>query len=165
MTYTTTTTAAPVWATTWAILPELPTATAEDISNEQQPRTATAWATICARFATLWAVLKDYAAGTWDSIQNRTAKAARKVAKVATSAALYLFRFVWFAGILAVTFFMIYVTAYALGHFDPLHNVTEWIRIPFGLICIGCTSIGAELLLILLTKRIDRATNCRLFDM
>lgn len=162
MTYTTTTTAAPVWATTWATLPELPTATADNISNEQQPRTATAWATIAARFATLWAILSDYAAGTWlYTIKPAAAKFGRKAAAFALRA----FRFVWFAGIFAVTLFVFYVTAYALGHFDPLHNVTEWIRIPFGLICIGCTSIGAELLLLLLTKRIDRATNNRLFNM
>jgi len=161
MTYTTTTTAAPVWATTWAIMPELPTATAEDISNEQQPRTATAWATICARFATLWAILKDYAAGTCDSIQNRTAKAARKVAKVATRAALYLFRFVWFAAIICATFGTIAALASAaadvLPHFWPLRLVAFFV--------IAAAAIGVELLLIAGTRRIDNATNNRLFNM
>jgi uncharacterized membrane protein len=158
---TTTTTAAPVWATTWAILPELPTATAEDISNEQQPRTATAWATICARFATLWAILKDYAAKTWDRIQNRTAKAARKVAKVAARAALFLFRFIWFAAILCASLGTLYAlgsaTADVLPHFWPLRLVAFFV--------MAAAAIGVELLLIMGTRRLDDATSNRLFNL
>lgn len=162
MKYTTTTTAAPVWATTWATMPELPTNAPAIIESKRESRPARVWATVCARLATLWAILKDYAAGTWFfTIKPAAAKFGRKAAAFGLRA----FRFVWFAGIFAVTLFVFYVTAYALGHFDPLHNVTLWIRIPFGLICIGCTSIGTEILLILLTKRIDRATNNRLFAM
>lgn len=57
---TTTTTAAPVWASVWACMPEVPTTTAADTKSDRKSRAAR-----------LLAVLMDYAAGTADSIRDR----------------------------------------------------------------------------------------------
>ena len=77
MYYTTsTTTAAPVWANTWAIMPELPTTTATAPATKRESHAAR-----------LWATLKDYAAGTWDGIRNRTRRAADKTRRAAATIA------------------------------------------------------------------------------
>jgi hypothetical protein len=83
------------------------------------------------------------------------------VAKVITRAALYLFRFVWFAVILVATFATLAglcsVMADALPSFFLLRLV--------GFLVCAAAAVGVELLLIAGTRRIDRATDCRLFAM
>ena len=162
MTYTTTTTAAPVWATTWATMPELPTNAPAIIESKRESRPARVWATICARLATLWAILSDYAAGTWlYTIKPAAAKFGRKAAHIITRAALYAFRVVWFAAILVATFETLYALIVTIG--DLLPNIII-IRILFFFI-FAAAAVGVELLLIAGTRRIDNATENRLFNM
>lgn len=149
---TTTTTATPAWATTWAIMPELPTATAENISKGQSHRKT---------IANIWDNLKDYAAGTLEGIWNQTAKRREQVRQVATAAALFVFRFVWFASIFCATFAVLALLSCemtnVLPHFWPLRLVVFAV--------IGALSVAFEVLLIMATRRIDRATDHRLFNM
>ena len=140
-TYTTTTTA-PAWATTWAILPELPTTATAAIESKRDSR----------------------AADIWQSIKATAEITARKAAKAITRIALYTFRAAWFAAIFIVTIAAMWGTMYYIGHAEILNGVTDWVRIPGGLLLTPIISIGTEILLIILTKRIDRATNHRLFN-
>lgn len=90
-----------------------------------------------------------------------TTTAARKVAEVATRAALYLFRFVWFAAIICATFGTLAGLASAaadvLPHFWPLRLVAFFV--------ISAAAVGVEILLLLGTRRFDEATNNQLFNM
>jgi len=73
MYYTTsTTTAAPVWASVWACMPEVPATTAADIKSDRKSRAAR-----------LLAVLMDYAAGTADSIRTRCRRTAPRLMRAA----------------------------------------------------------------------------------
>ena len=69
---TSTTTTAPVWAATWAKMPELPTTTANEPQSKRESRAAR-----------LWAIVKDYAAGTADSIKTGTKHTADRIGRAA----------------------------------------------------------------------------------
>ena len=87
---TTTTTAAPVWASTWATLPELPTTTANEPQSKRESRAAR-----------LLAVLKDYAAGAANSIKAHAKRTADRIGRAArcigAAALLFLVRVLYVA--------------------------------------------------------------------
>ena len=102
MYYTTsTTTAAPVWASVWACMPEVPATTAADIKSDRKSRAAR-----------LLAVLMDYAAGTADSIKTHAKRTADRIGREArrfgAAALLFLVRVLFVAvglvSVLAVMF-------------------------------------------------------------
>lgn len=128
-------------------------------ANENEPQTENK-----SKAAELVAVVADYAAGTWAyTIKPAAVKFGRKAAKVINRAALYLFRFVWFAAIAAATLGTMFAMATLLA--DMPHTLTAWVRIPFGLVAVFGSTLAVEFALLAISKRIDRATNSRLLAM
>lgn len=114
------------------------------------------------RFA---AVVADYIAGTWFyTIKPAAAKFGRKAAHVITRAALFAFRFVWFAAIFCASVGTMLATGYGLS-FTPLQYAPILLRILLFTVCIFSATAGIEGLLLYISKKIDNATNNRLFAM
>lgn len=110
------------------------------------------------------AVIADYVAGTWDSIKTRSRKAWNRTKKAAARVALVSFRVLWFAGILAACGFTLGFVASQLA--DVLPAGLHWFpRMLVGLVALFGSTLGVELVLLMITRRIDRATNNRLFAM
>lgn len=109
---TTTTTAAPVWASTWATLPELPTATANEPQSKRESRAAR-----------LLAVLKDYAAGTANSIKTHAKRTADRIGRAArcigAAALLLLVRVLFMAVGLATGLAVMFGTALFISTVTP----------------------------------------------
>lgn len=132
------------------------------IESKRESRTARVLAAVCARLATLWAILSDYAAGTYIyTIKPAAAKFGRKVAKVITCAALYIFRVVWFGAILCATLATLAGLASYIADYVPAFFLLRLAAF------FGCAAVAAlvEIALIYISKIIDRATDRRLFAM
>lgn len=114
------------------------------------------------RFA---AVVADYIAGTWlYTIKPAAVKFGRKAAHIITRAALFAFRLVWFAAIFCASVGTMLATGYGLS-FTPLQHTPILLRILLFAVCIFSTTAGIEGLLLYISKKIDNATNNRLFAM
>ena len=114
------------------------------------------------RFAS---VVADYMAGTWDSIKTRSRKAWKKVAPILSRFALRAFRVLWFVGILAACVFVMGATATYLADCETFHQLPALVRIPAGCVAVFGGTLAVEFALLVISKRIDRATDHKLFAM
>lgn len=114
------------------------------------------------RFAS---VVADYMAGTWDSIKTRSRKAWKKAAPTLSRFALRAFRVLWFVGILAACVFVMGATAAYLADCETFHQLPALVRIPAGCVAVFGGTLAVEFALLVISKRIDRATDHKLFAM
>lgn len=114
------------------------------------------------RFAS---VVADYMAGTWDSIKTRSRKAWKKAAPTLSRFALRAFRVLWFVGILAACAFVMGATAAYLADCETFHQLPALVRIPAGCVAVFGGTLAVEFALLVISKRIDRATDHKLFAM
>lgn len=119
-------------------------------------------ATVAARLLALWLTLKDYVQGTW---QYTIKPAAAKVGHALALVGLYAFRVLWFVGILCVTLAAMFGAGYLLGQCDALCDLPLWLRVPAAFPVLFACPFFVELLLVKISKKMDRATDGGLFNM
>ena len=87
----------------------------------------------------------------------------KKIKTIAAKSALFITRCVWAVVVLAITLCAMFVTSYVLGECIP-DGTPLWVRLTIGLPCIFAAPICVELLLIAISRWVDRKTNYRVLD-
>lgn len=68
---------------------------------------------------------------------------------------IYMLRFAWMVIVFAATMWTMYVTAVTLGTAMP-EELSVYARIAIGVPCMGAAPICVELMLIAISRRLDR---------
>ena len=70
---------------------------------------------------------------------------------------IYMLRFAWIIIVFVATMWTMYVTAVTLGTAIP-DGTNVWVRLAIGVPCIFMAPLCVELILIIISRRIDRRT-------
>jgi hypothetical protein len=87
----------------------------------------------------------------------------KKIKTIAAKAALIILRVSWGVVLFGITMWVLFQTASLLSDAIPA-GTSGWVRFAIGVPCIFVAPVSVELLLITISRRLDRMTNHRLLN-